>query len=189
MSTSVVEQHNKAQKAVEEREISRYDRKVLELFADGFSVEEIALKVPGDESPAMIAFRIKRLLASRSNLLNAAEDAALHMFDLQRLKKKAWGMLDGEEGARSLTGIAAVMQQIGLRIDQAALRSDEAMGQIRRAQAREFAAALEMMYDRVVARLHQEYPEVDKTRLREMMGQEFENAVARIDKLVEGEED
>jgi hypothetical protein len=188
MSTGGIDKQNSAEKAVQEREISRYDRKVLEMFADGFSVEEIALKVPGDETPAMIGFRIKRLLASRSGLLNAAEDAALHMFDLQRLKKKAWSMLDLEDGNRALTGIAAVMQQIGLRIDQAAARSDEMLGQIRRAQAREFAAALEMAYDGVVSRLHQRYPDVDKTVLRDVFSEEFGRAVTRIDRLVEDDE-
>lgn len=168
-----------------DREISRFDRKLLEKYADGDSVEEIAATVPGDMSPAMIAFQIKKLLASRSNLLTAAEDAALHMFDLQRLKKRAQDMLGGEDGARALTGVAAIMQQIGQRIDLAMARSEETMGQIRKAQAREFAAALEMMYDRVANRLSTMYPEVKKNVLREMMGEEFQSAVARIDALVE----
>lgn len=155
------------------------------MYADGASVEEIAARVPGDLSPATVAFQIKRLLASRSSLLTAAEDAALHMFDLQRLKKRAQDMLDGEDGARALTGVAAIMQQIGQRIDQAMIRSEETMGQIRKAQAREFAAALEMMYDRVANRLSTQYPEVEKKVLREMMGEEFQSAVARIDALVE----
>lgn len=167
-----------------DREMARFDRKLLELYSDGHSVEEIALKVPGDQTPAMIAFRIKQLLGSRSGLLNSAEDAALHMFDLQRLKKKAWDMLDGEDGTRALTGLSTVMQQIGLRIDIAAAKSDEMLGQIHKAQAREFAAALEMMYDAVVRRLASEYPDVDKTVLRTMMGEEFQNAVYRIDNLV-----
>lgn len=171
----------------QEREISRLDRQILEKFADGESVEEIALHVPGEMTPAEVGFRIKRLLASRSGLLNSAEDAALHMFDLQRLKQKAWGMLDGEEGARALTGVAAIMQQIGLRIDLAAQRSDEMLGQIRKAQAREFAAILEMMFDGVVRRLDAQYPEVDKMVLREMMGEEFEAASLRVDKIVEQE--
>jgi hypothetical protein len=170
------------------REISRFDRKLLDRYSEGDSVEEIAASVPGDLSPAMVAFRIKQLLASRSGLLTAAEDAALHLYDLQRLKKKAWEMLDMEDGNRALTGLASIMQQIGLRIDIAAARSDEMMGQIRKAQAREFAAALEMMYDGVVRRLAREYPEMDKTVLRTMMGEEFQKAVGRIDKLVEENE-
>jgi hypothetical protein len=97
-------------------------------------------------------------------------------------------MLDMEDGNRALTGLASIMQQIGLRIDIAAARSDEMMGQIRKAQAREFAAALEMMYDGVVRRLAREYPEMDKTVLRTMMGEEFQKAVGRIDKLVEENE-
>lgn len=188
MSENAVERSIPGKNAPSEREISRYDRKLLEKYADGASLEEIAEAVPGDASAAMIGFRIKQLLASRSNLLNSAEDAALHMFDLQRLKKKAWGMLDGEEGARALTGIAAIFQQIGLRIDIAAAKSEEQMGQIRKAQAREFAAALEMAYDGVVARLHQNYPEVDKNVLRSVFSEEFGRAVARIDKLVEPDE-
>lgn len=172
----------------EQREISRFDRKLLERFAEGDSVEEIAESVAGDQTPAMVAFRIKRLLASRSGLLNSAEEAALHLYDLQRLKKKAWEMLDQEEGNRALTGLANIMQQIGDRIDIAAARSDETMGRIRKAQAREFAASLEMMYDGVVRRLSERYPDMEKPELRQMMGQEFEKAVARIDKLVEEED-
>jgi hypothetical protein len=178
---------NTLENAAESREISRIDRKMLEKFSEGDTVDEIALTLPGDWTPAMVGFRIKQLLASRSGLLNASEEAALHLFDLQRLKKKAWEMLDMEDGTRALTGLAAVMQQIGLRIDIAAQRSDEQMGQIRRAQAREFAAALEMMYDRVASRLAKQYPEVDKSVLRGMMGEEFQKAVARIDALVEEE--
>lgn len=176
------------QNTAEMREISRIDRKMLEMYSEGSTVEEIALELPGEQTPAMVGFRIKQLLASRSGLLNVAEQAALHLFDLERLKKKAWEMLDLEDGTRALTGLAAVMQQIGLRIDVAAQRSDEQMGQIRRAQAREFAAALEMMYDRVASRLSRQYPEVEKTVLREMMGEEFQKAVARIDALVEEED-
>lgn len=175
--------------APKDREMARFDRKLLEKFADGASVEEIALQMPGDQTPAMIAFRIKQLLGSRSGLLTAAEDAALHMFDLQRLKKKAWSMLDMEDGNRALTGIAAIMQQIGLRIDLAAAQSDQVLGQIRKAQAREFAAALEMMYDRVSQRLSVQYPDVDRLVLREMMGEEFQKSVARIDALVDPDED
>lgn len=171
------------------REISRFDRKLLERYSDGESVEEIAAKVPGDLTPAMVAFRIKQLLASRSGLLTVAEESALHLFDLQRLKAKAWKMLDEEEGNRALTGLAAVMQQIGQRIDQAALRSEGMMNQIRKAQAREFAAALEIMYDGVVRRLSEEYPEMERKVLRQIMGEEFQNAVGRIDKLVEEEDD
>ena len=184
-----VDPAKKGETVVSERDIARYDRKLLEMYSDGYSVEEIALKVPGDATPATVAFRIKQLLGSRSGLLNSAEEAALHMFDLQRLKKKAWDMLDMEDGNRVLTGLANVMQQIGLRIDQAAARSDELLGQIRRAQAREFAAALEMAYDGVVARLHQEYPQVDKNVLRDVFTEEFGRAVARIDNLIEQEDD
>jgi hypothetical protein len=170
------------------REVSRFDRKLLEKYSDGKSVEEIAAEVPGDLTPSMVAFRIKQLLASRSGLLTVAEESALHLFDLQRLKAKAWKMLDEEEGNRALTGLAAVMQQIGQRIDAAALRSEGMMNQIRKAQAREFAAALEIMYDGVVRRLAEEYPDMERKVLREIMGQEFQDAVARIDNLVEEED-
>lgn len=169
-------------------ELGRFDQKMLEYASDGLSPEEIAEKLPGDQTPAMIAFRIKQILSGRTNWLNAAEESALHLADLQRLKKKAWEMLDQEEGNRALTGLANVMQQIGLRIDTAAARSEEKMGQIRKAQAREFAAALEMMYDGVVRRLSRQYPDVEKPVLREIMGEEFQSAVARIDNLVSEDE-
>jgi hypothetical protein len=94
-------------------------------------------------------------------------------------------MLDGEDGSKSLTGLANVMQQIGMRIDVAATQSEEMMGQIKKAQAREFAAVLEMMYDAVVRRLKQEYPDVDKHVLRKLMGEEMQNAVSRVNALVE----
>lgn len=168
-------------------ELGRFDKKMLEYASDGLSPEEIAAKLPGDQSAAMIAFRIKQIVSGRTSWLSVAEEAALHLADLQRLKKKAWEMLDQEEGNRALTGLANVMQQIGLRIDIAAARSDETMGQIRKAQAREFAAALEMMYDGVVRRLHKEYPDVDKHVLRNMMGEEMQAAVGRINALVEDE--
>jgi hypothetical protein len=169
-------------------ELGRFDKKMLEYASDGFSPEEIAAKLPGDQTPAMIAFRIKQIVSGRTSWLTVAEESALHLADLQRLKKKAWDMLSEEEGNRALTGLANIMQQIGMRIDVAAARSDETMGQIRRAQAREFAAALEMMYDGVVRRLLKEYPDVDKQVLRGMMTEEMQSAVARIDNLVEGEE-
>lgn len=178
----------KLENAEKARELSRTDRKYLDLASEGLSPEEIVDKVPGDASAAMIALRIKQLLAARSGWLTVAEESALHLHDLQRIKKKAEDMLSGEEGNRALTGVAAIMQQIGQRIDLAASRSDERMGLIRKAQAREFAAALEMSYDRVVSRLAKKYPEVDKIVLREMFGEEFSNAVARIDALVEEEE-
>ncbi len=175
--------------AQNDRELSRTDRKYLDLAAQGLSPEEIAERVPGDATPAMIGLRIKQLLAARSGWLTIAEESALHLHDLQRLKEKAVKMLDLEEGNRALTGVAALMQQIGQRIDIAAARSDETMGNIRRAQAREFAAALELMYDGVTRRLAKDYPDVDKMVLRDMMGEEFQRAVARIDELVqEGEE-
>lgn len=169
-------------------EIGRFDKKMLEYASDGLSPEEIAAKLPGDQTPAMIAFRIKQIVSGRTSWLTVAEERALHLADLQRLKKKAWEMLDQEEGNRALTGLANIMQQIGLRIDIASAQSEEMMGQIRRAQAREFAAALEMMYDGVVKRLRKEYPEVDKQTLRGLMGEEMQKAVARIDNLVEGDE-
>jgi PAS domain-containing protein len=179
---------NVPEKPKDPREVSRFDRKLLERYADGESVEEIAAHMPGDMTPAMVGFRIKQLLASRSGLLNIAEEAALHLFDLQRLKKKAWGMLDQEEGNRALTGLANVMQQIGMRIDAAAIQSEEMMGKIRKAQAREFAATLELAYDGVIRRLSEKYPEMEKPVLREIFGSEFEKAVGRIDKLVEPED-
>lgn len=166
-------------------ELGRFDKKMLEYASDGLSPEEIAAKLPGEQTPAMIAFRIKQIVEGRTSWLSVAEEAALHLADLQRLKKKAWDMLDQEEGNRALTGLANVMQQIGLRIDIAAQRSDETMGQIRKAQAREFAAALEMMYDGVVRRLAKEYPDVDKVVLRELMGEEMQNAVGRINALIQ----
>jgi acyl-CoA reductase-like NAD-dependent aldehyde dehydrogenase len=169
-------------------EIGRFDKKMLEYASDGLSPEEIAEKLPGDQTPAMIAFRIKQIVSGRTSWLTVAEERALHLADLQRLKKKAWEMLDQEEGNRALTGLANIMQQIGLRIDIAAAQSEEMMGQIRRAQAREFAAALEMMYDGVVRRLHSEYPDVDKRTLRTLMGEEMQKAVARIDALVESDD-
>lgn len=168
-----------------DRELSRTDRKYLDLAAQGLSAEEIAEQVPGDQTPAMIAFRIKQLLAARSGWLTIAEESALHLHDLQRLKEKAVKMLDMEEGNRALTGVAALMQQIGQRLDIAHARQDETMGQIRKAQAREFAAALELMYEGVARRLTREYPEVDRNQIRTLMGEEFEAAVARIDALVE----
>lgn len=171
-----------------DQELGRFDKKMLEYASDGLSPEEIAAKLPGDQTPAMIAFRIKQIVTGRTSWLTVAEESALHLADLQRLKKKAWEMLDAEEGNRALTGLANVMQQIGMRIDVAASRSDEMMGQIRRAQAREFAAALEMMYDGVVRRLAKEYPEVDKQVLRELMGEEMQSAVARINALVDEDE-
>jgi hypothetical protein len=166
-------------------EVGRFDKKMLELASDGLSPEEIAAKLPGDQTPAMIAFRIKQIVSGRTSWLSIAEERALHLADLQRLKKKAWAMLDQEEGNRALTGLASIMQQIGLRIDIAAQASEEAMGQIRKAQAREFAAALEMMYDGVVKRLRKEYPDVDKQVLRTLMGEEMQKAVTRINDLVE----
>lgn len=172
-----------------EVEISRFDRRILGLYADGKSLEEIAATVPGEQTEAMLAFRIKQMLAKQSSLLNSAEQAALHLYDLKRLKAKVWKMLDGEDGNRAITGLANIMQQIGDRIDLAASASDARMSAIRAGQAREFAAALEMMYDRVSQRLSAEYPDVDPMVLREMMGEEFGRAVARIDKLVETEED
>lgn len=168
-----------------DRELSRTDRKYLDLAAQGLSSEEIATEVPGDQTPAMIAFRIKQLLAARSGWLTIAEERALHIHDLQRLKEKAVKMLDMEEGNRALTGVAALMQQIGQRLDVAHKESDETLGAIRKAQAREFAAALELMYEGVARRLSKKYPEVDKNDLMVMMGEEFQAAVARIDKLVE----
>lgn len=166
-------------------ELGRFDKKMLEYASDGLSPEEIAAKLPGEQSPAMIAFRIKQIVTGRTSWLSVAEERALHLADLQRLKKKAWDMLDDEEGNRALTGLANVMQQIGLRIDIAAAQSEEMMGQIRKAQAREFAAVLELMYDGVVRRLHKEYPDMDKHVLRKMMGEEMQNAVARVNALVE----
>lgn len=168
-----------------DRELSRLDRKYLDYAAEGYSPEEIAELVPGDASAAQIAFRIKQLLAARSGWVTIAEESALHLHDLQRMKRRAQEMLDGEEGTRALTGLANIMLQIGQRIDIAALRSEETMGLIRKAQAREFAAAMEMTYDRVVKRLAKEYPEVDKGRLREIIGEEFPKAVERINALVE----
>lgn len=168
-----------------DRELSRTDRKYLDLAAQGLSSEEIAEQVPGDQTPAMIAFRIKQLLAARSGWLSIAEERALHLHDLQRLKEKAVQMLDMEEGNRALTGVAALMQQIGQRLDIAHKDSDETLGAIRKAQAREFAAVLEVMYEGVARRLSRQYPEVDKNQLRTLMGEEFEAAVGRVDALVE----
>jgi|SRR6478735_7044384 len=170
------------------QELGKFDKKMLEYASDGLSPEEIAQKLPGDQTPAMIAFRIKQILSGRGSWLTVAEESALHLADLQRLKKKAWEMLDQEEGNRALTGLANIMQQIGMRIDVAAARSDEMMGQIRKAQAREFAAALELMYDGVVRRLAKEYPDVDKQVLRGFMGEEMQSAVARINALVDEDE-
>lgn len=168
-----------------DRELSRTDRKYLDFAAQGLSAEEIAERVPGDQTPAMIAFRIKQLLAARSGWLTIAEESALHLHDLQRIKIRAEELMSGEDATRAITGVAALMQQIGQRIDIAAQRSDETMGTIRKAQAREFAAALELMYESVARRLTKQYPDVDKNVLREMMGEEFQRAVLRIDALVE----
>jgi hypothetical protein len=170
-------------------DLGRFDKKMLELASDGLSPEEIAAKLPGEQTPAMIAFRIKQIVSGRTSWLSVAEERSLHLADLQRLKKKAWTMLDGEDGSKSLTGLANVMQQIGMRIDVAATQSEEMMGQIKKAQAREFAAVLEMMYDAVVRRLKQEYPDVDKHVLRKLMGEEMQNAVSRVNALVEGGEE
>lgn len=167
------------------RELSRTDRKYLDLTAQGLSSEEIADQVPGDATPTMIAFRIKQLLAARSGWLSIAEEQALHLHDLQRLKEQAVALMAGEDATRAITGVAALMQQIGVRLDVAHARSDETLGAIRKAQAREFAAALELMYQGVARRLAKKYPEVDKNELMVMMGEEFSGAVARIDALVE----
>ena len=48
-----------------DQELSRTDRRYLDLAAEGFSPEEIAEKVPGDQSPASVALRIKQMLAAR----------------------------------------------------------------------------------------------------------------------------
>lgn len=167
------------------RELSRTDRKYLDLAAQGLSPEEIAEKVPGEQSSASIALRIKQLLAARSGWLTIAEEQALHLHDLQRLKDKAEDLMSGEDATRAITGVAALMQQIGQRLDIAHARSDETLGAIRKAQAREFAAALELMYQGVARKLAKKYPEVDKNELMLLMGDEFSGAVARIDSLVE----
>lgn len=168
-------------------EIAKFDRKILTLAADGKSPEEISAELNGVETPEQIALRIKTLLAGRANWLSIQEQKALVIIDLQETKdyiKAAIEAAGAEEGIKGLASLVNAVKEVGLRLDEMQRSSDEVVSGIRRDQAVEWVKALMLVYDAVVDRLKDMYPEVDTIILQEMVAEEIPGAVARIEDLV-----
>lgn len=167
---------------------SALDVKLLDEAAKMKSPREISEALNGAISPERAAARINELLDSRMDYLTVKRMEALHMHDLQTMKVVLQEKIDdwGSEGD-AVGPLIRLFKLIGDRLDKMAKDADDKVALISKEQARGFIKALELVYDRVVERLEERYPEVDGASVREMVQLELPAAFEKVNQMAEDE--
>jgi len=163
------------------------DTLLLNEAASGKSPNEISAATGGAVSPERAAARIKELLASRADYLSVREQQALVMHDLQNAKALLWEKIDGwgKDGVEAFGPLIRLLKIIGDRVDALAKEGDDKAALITAAQARGFIKALEIVYDRLIERLSEQYPEVEQADVRQMVNKELPAAFEYVNKMAE----
>lgn len=165
------------------------DVKLLDEAAKFKSPREISEALNGAISPERAAARINELLDSKMDYLSVKRMEQLHMHDLQQMKVLLQEKLEtwGEEGDAA-GPLIRLFKLIGDRIDKMAKDADDKVALISKQQAEGFVKALEIVYERVIERIHEEYPEVDSNSVREMVNKELPSAFEMVNKMAEGDQ-
>lgn len=165
------------------------DVKLLNEAAKFKSLREISEALNGALSPERVGVRLNELLDSKMDYLTVKRMEQLHMHDLQNMKVQLQENMDswGKDGDAA-GPLIRLLKLIGDRIDKMAKDADDKVALISKEQARGFIAALELVYERVIERIHEEYPVVDQTVVREMVNKELPAAFEKVNQMAEGDE-
>lgn len=166
------------------------DVKLLDEAAKFKSPREISESLNGALSPERVASRINELLDSKMDYLTVKRMEQLHMHDLQNMKVQLQeNMEDWGKDGDAAGPLIRLLKLIGDRIDKMAKDADDKVALISKQQAEGFIAALELVYERVIERIHEEYPVVDTETVRAMVTKELPAAFEKVNQMAEGADD
>lgn len=166
------------------------DVKILDEAAKFKSLREISDALNGALTPERVGQRLNELLDSKMDHLTVARMEQLHMHDLQNMKVVLQEKIEdwGSEGD-AVGPLIRLFKLIGDRLDKMAKDADDKVTLISKEQAKGFIAALELVYERVIERIGEEYPEVDTTIVRGMVQKELPAAFEKVNQMAENEEE
>lgn len=164
------------------------DVKLLDEAAKFKSPREISEALNGAVSPERAAARINELLDSKMDYLTVKRMEQLLMHDLQSLKVKLQEKLEswGEEGDAA-GPLIRLLKLISERIDKMAKDSDDKYALISSETAKGFVKALEIVYDRTIDRIVEQYPMVPRDTVRGFINEELPAAFEVVNKMAEEE--
>lgn len=177
--------------ANDDRGLSGFDQNLLELSAQGMSLQEMSDEIGGIMRPAEVAIRVRQILGSRS-WLGYMDRQNLILLEMSRLAEHVKAIVFGREtdednnpvygSAQWADLLRKLFNDLARMVREHQVDSEKIRNEITQAQGKMMIAALEKAFVVFARDFTAAHPDISEEELRDTMTLALSEAIREVDK-------